>query len=1142
MTLTDPQGTAGQAHGIVPLENVSGGRAFVPVSTLLVRLNYFDGKFLRADDLELEQRAHRSLVHLSNQAGGPGVVHGFDLSAASAGALTLTGGLAIDPLGRVLYLPEPVEVPVADLLAPAPATAADPVPAGPAAAFAPCGPGVPTVDAPLVEGVQLYVIALAHAEALCGHEEVFGRLCQQGCATAADRPYRNEGVAVLLQPLPLGLLDPVTGGVSFTEAHLRSRVAAAWFAQERTARGSWLSAPALGAAGWCQGAQGPAGTVVPVGVLAWRSSGVVFVDPWMVRRERIEPPARRYWSGRLEARPWPDFLAQVLQFQCQLAGLPAPGTAAAGTAAGGGLLGMSSRLVEALVAELSSLGRVIDGGPLRSGGRAGGAAGGTSATGSISAADLRQFRTRARESLRTSAAPRSGSWLIDGGIVELPSAGYLPVDPQAAAGLRDQLAPVFGTGVELRICAVRRDQIPREFEAAQHLDRISLLRGRTDPRAVERVDVLVPDGRIEAAGTAANKFGFAVDLAVGAARRAPEETGPGFSFPGGLHAEALADEGQVALRGAGRLDTAEGGFRAHLAAVGSGQRLVSLVRLLATVTSDAESTLSRAKRIKVGAAAASPAAMHRLAEAVARAFAGTRRGAGGTPRVVSPAALETEALALWLTGWIGLDPFTVGLGRWIPFSVTAEAFVPNTRASSLSELNFTGQAQVLARDLGTGVLTLRVQGVPTRNTVNVRGSLESEAGIEFNVRLRRLEKGGRTIIVLSSESGAGWEARLSWSGDPIQANGELLTAARAEVPRQQRVAALSASQDPAVNQAGDLHHDLAVDALTILQGAKVNDPFFLDNALRALFPGGGETRTEARPTTDWVLFRRRTVKECEGIIAPPPVAVSKVAVAVTTVGSKDEAQAVAEALRSGTSDVAWRRLGNVEFEARTAVFRTYPSVLRQNYLDAGGGNRLGFVGYGAPTDDVRTGIARSHRVVDALAPGTTLDDNNVGLLTNPVSGIPVLEPGTEAGVFLVSYVEQQPDKDCVTVINVPEVDEGTGQELAAAIHQGNVGRVDELADGLEEIGPVGFDPEPNPDELKGIVLALQEIARRLGNRVPDAVGWMAADLSEEESLQKEAQLQRLSESFALPLVQVISADFSHQGSCSAKLFVLQRQG
>jgi hypothetical protein len=1142
MTLTDPQRTAGQAHGSVPLANASGGRVFIPASTPLVRLNYFDGKFLRADDLQLEQRAHRSLIRFSNQAGGPGVIRGFDVSAASATVLRLTGGLAIDPAGRVLYLPDTIEVPVADLLAPAPVPGPVADPGGPAAAFAPCEAATPVAEAPLVEGVQLYLIALAHAEALCGHEEVFGRLCQQGCDTAADRPYLNEGVAVLLQPLPLGLLDPMTGGVAFTEAHLRSRVAAAWFAQERTAGGSWLSAAALRTPGWCQGAGGPGGTVVPVGVLAWRSSGVVFVDPWMVRRERMEAPSRRYWSGRLEARTWPDFLAQVLQFQCQLAGLPALGTAAAGSAAGGSLLGESSRLVEALVAELSSLGRVFEGGT-------GGVPGSTSApgktdvAGGITAADLRHFRTRARANLGT--GPRSGSWLIDSGIVELSSAGYLPVDPQVGTTLREQLGPIFGTGVELHICTVRRDQIPREFEAAQHLDRISLLRGRTDPQAVERVDVLVPDGRMEDAVTASNKFGFAVELAVGASGRGPQEpeAGPEFSLPGGLHAQALADQGELALRGAGRLDTADGGFSAHLAAVGSGQKLAALVRLLATATSDAEATLGRAKRIKVGAEAVSPAAFHRLAEAVARASAGTQRKGGGTPRVVSPAALETEALALWSTGWIGRDPFTVELGRRIPFSATFDAFVPNPRASSLSELIFTGQAQVLARDPGADMVILRVQGVPTRNTVNVRAPLGSGPAVEFNVRLRRLEKGGRTIVVLSSEVGTGWEARLSWSGDPIQANGELLTAARGEVPRQQRVAALSANQDPGVNQAGDLHHDLAVDALTIVQGAKIDDPFFLDNALRALFPGGGETRIEARPTTDWVLFRRRPATECEGVVAPPPVSVSKVGVVVTTVGSKDEALKVAEALRSGTSEVAWRRLGSVGFEAGTAVFRSYPSALRQDYLDAGGGNRLGFVGYGAPTADVRTGIARSHRVIDALAPGTTLDDNNVALLTNPVSGIPELEPGAEAGVFLVSYAEQPPEKDCVTVINVQEVEDETGKELAVAILHGDVARADELAGRLEEISPVGFDPEPDPDGLKAIVLAFEEISRRPGGiRVPDAVGWIAADLGDEASIQKEAQLKRLSEILKLPLVQVISADFSHRGSCSAKLFVLQKRG
>src|SRR5690349_9884927 len=258
MTPTDLPGTTGTTGGAgaVSIDGVSGGVAVVPQATPLTRLNYYDGKFLRADDLALEQRGQRTLVHLSNQAGGPGIVHGLDVSVASGPKLVLSGGLGIDPAGRVLFLPETVEVPVAKLLD----AALDPAgaPGGGAnctqngtpndtqsgtpngtggAAFAPCeaaqvagGPNT----APVVAGVQLFLVALAHAEGLCGHEDVLGRLCSSGCETAQDRPYRNEGVVLLLRPLPLTApLPPAAGGITFTDTHLRSRVASAWFAQER---------------------------------------------------------------------------------------------------------------------------------------------------------------------------------------------------------------------------------------------------------------------------------------------------------------------------------------------------------------------------------------------------------------------------------------------------------------------------------------------------------------------------------------------------------------------------------------------------------------------------------------------------------------------------------------------------------------------------------------------------------------------------------------------------------------------------------------------------------------------------------------------------------------------------------------------
>src|SRR5687767_15135460 len=88
------------------LRETVSGKAVIPNATPLTRLNYFDGKFLRADDLNTEQRYLRQLIAYSNQPGGPGVAYGFDVSRAGGDALRIGEGLAIDPPGRALFLPE----------------------------------------------------------------------------------------------------------------------------------------------------------------------------------------------------------------------------------------------------------------------------------------------------------------------------------------------------------------------------------------------------------------------------------------------------------------------------------------------------------------------------------------------------------------------------------------------------------------------------------------------------------------------------------------------------------------------------------------------------------------------------------------------------------------------------------------------------------------------------------------------------------------------------------------------------------------------------------------------------------------------------------------------------------------------------
>ncbi len=91
---------------LLPLPSTRGA-SIVSSTSPLTRLNYFDGKFLRAADLKLEQDYLRHVVWLSNQGGGWGVIYGYDAALRPNGQLGIGAGLAISGDGRVLLLPEP---------------------------------------------------------------------------------------------------------------------------------------------------------------------------------------------------------------------------------------------------------------------------------------------------------------------------------------------------------------------------------------------------------------------------------------------------------------------------------------------------------------------------------------------------------------------------------------------------------------------------------------------------------------------------------------------------------------------------------------------------------------------------------------------------------------------------------------------------------------------------------------------------------------------------------------------------------------------------------------------------------------------------------------------------------------------------
>jgi hypothetical protein len=454
------------------------GITLIPNPTGLTRLNYYDGKFLRADDLSAEQKYLRTLVQLSNRAGGPGVVYGFDLARLGGDRLRLGAGLAVDAEGRGLFMPEASEVGIAGLIEQSSkkmsGTAAG---TGGTGAFSPCESGGASGSTTQpVAGVALYVVGISLAEALCGQEDVYGKLCEEACVTGTERPYRLEGV--LLQALPLPLSRPLPDVKGLGLVHLRSRVASAYFAGEGKANGYGVSAKDFDPASeiWCSGAFAFSGSFVPLGVLARSGGSTVFLDKWIVRRERIDATPRHYWQWRMMMRPFNVFLAQILQFQCQLhdgldAGtVPAADDPCADTKS---MLQDISPYIEKLVSLFQ---------------------------GSGAAADLQKIMEIGRRIQISTGQIQKQTQdrvLIGRGIIELPSAGYLPVAPGGTVSVNAQVRRLLGEGVELRFCLVRPDFVAHALEEAQHMERISLVEGLDDPDRKPAVDILVPDGYFE---------------------------------------------------------------------------------------------------------------------------------------------------------------------------------------------------------------------------------------------------------------------------------------------------------------------------------------------------------------------------------------------------------------------------------------------------------------------------------------------------------------------------------------------------------------------------------------------------------------------------------------------------------------------
>jgi hypothetical protein len=797
----------------------------------LTRLNYFDGKFLRAADLQTEQAYLRTLVELSNQAGGPGVAHGFSASLASGTEILLDAGLAIDPTGRVLLLTGSQTVSIPDLLPRAPTARIAGAQGLAGAAFADCVAVTAAPGPDVVAPSNLYLLVIAHAEALCGMEDVYGKLCQEACITSTDRPFAVEGIVARLLPLTLAL--PGSKAVTLGAEHLRSRVASAYFEDERNVIGSLISKAGLQSEVWCRGAEGAGGIYVPLGVVGWTGTAASFFDAWTARRERMDTPAKRYWQWRIHMRPWDVFMAQILQFQCQLRDGLEKGTPVVDPCKNARtLVSDASTTVTELFRYYNTVSAALASANINAAelnNRAKATINATELTlagGTAAVSDLMQRISVARSTTIFAVLDRL---LIRQGIIELPSAGYLPVTPGETLTVNQQVRQWMGEGVNLRFCIVTPDYVQHALEEAQHMERISLIAGLDDPQAMPDVDILVPDGKVIqpklTPGTAYQaRLGFERPLTARALNAIAEVTPAMIAI-------------QMPFAGAAYIDVPANGKLQLFTAVDWEQDLTIGNVVAAPMTN--LGTVIFNSPLEVGSS-------------------------------VTAAAATTRSSSVWVAITCNPNPFSLTAGGSALLNVREASAFPG-KAEDF-RLNGELQFRPLVTQGSTTLLQGVFNGIASKTTRDASGTATPQTGpvtLEVRAWLTTTPEGPTLEVqFINPSTNLSYRLGARWSGVPRQ-----ISATFSQSDPNAETVAGSFIQSDDVVQPTNPSHASALRALDNI-GLGLGDPQFSPASAAQLFPPPppptGDLQVEA--TLDWVLFHRRRTKQCqvEKVVTPVP--------------------------------------------------------------------------------------------------------------------------------------------------------------------------------------------------------------------------------------------------------------------------------
>ncbi len=919
------------------------GVAFIEQASPLTRLHYFDGKFLKADALAQEQAYHRTQVRLSNLAGGWGVVHGLGIGL-TGDQLTVGGGLAITPAGHFVLAVGDVQARIADLLKVATAS----VTPGGNAEFGECA-GKPAGGVQETAALGLYEITVGPIEGLCGNEPVYGALCESACVSDSRHPWWREGLVLRLRPITLKL--PVSTSVPFSTVHLRNRVASAYFAVEPGSTPPALSASGLASGVWCQPASLYGRDEVVLGLLA-RDGGVNrVIDAWSGRRERMEAQARGYWQGRMAMRPWNVYLAQILQFQCQLSGVFSDSDVVVTVpddcdqiravldetrkeieALQKTYADSTKKLVEALAGgkpskeEAQQLADQVQG----------------------SYADLFELSEKLSGVEAGQGALPANRLLLNSGFVQLPPAGYLPVQP-GKTPLAEQLSRLFGEGVRLFLRAARADVLPHLLEEAQHMERISLTKGLDLPSALEEVEIFVPDGQAVSVAEQHPGTWWSVDMSTQAITLLSDLVSAGEETEQEAEAQdaatrlkAQAAEAKLAKAGkasapaqpAGlRINTSQkAGDAAQLQLADDGK--LPLQGLARTEGGREDDSVGLALAVSLDPDAAyDPYGQTTYTQSLRRSLARYKQ-VQDTEGGENDEEGRNLALSLYLAADIATDPFDLAVGDETTLKAELRELIRFGDFGIVADVRLSGTLSVLSRQpkgQGRTVLIVEVDLVTSVKVIRQNGQTQTRnTRLVQRLGLVRQGDGATGVLLIDDEQfdekspplHIDWDdtprlATVTMSrAAPQSALGHMLRAmstgqADIYVGDQQTdegdvAGTITLARLQGLNQAPQPGSAIGAQALNTLVSLSeaTSDSAFLARARKRLFPSlESSGQQDITAVLDWVLFRRRRPTFCDPVcVAPPKADVEAFQVWHIKVATKKELQALRSALDQDDAD------------------------------------------------------------------------------------------------------------------------------------------------------------------------------------------------------------------------------------------------